>query len=161
MDDVSGGYASLEAIVATKPEVVKIDRHIVHELGKDSLKRSIVKFIVAFCKENSILSVAEGIERKEDLDILIELGVDAGQGITSPSQAPWPTCARVSRQFLSPMNFPMMICKFPEGRYNTTNLFSVTMTIKVQMYLSPKSFWISGTKHLHIHLPFLAGTLLI
>src|SRR3989344_6705108 len=28
VDDVGGGYASLEAIVATKPEVVKIDRHI-------------------------------------------------------------------------------------------------------------------------------------
>jgi EAL domain-containing protein (putative c-di-GMP-specific phosphodiesterase class I) len=80
VDDVGGGYASLEAIVVTKPEVVKIDRHIVNELGKDSFKRSIVKFIIAFCKENGILSVAEGIERKEDLDALIELGVDAGQG---------------------------------------------------------------------------------
>ena len=89
VDDVGGGYASLEAIVATKPEVVKIDRHIVHELGKDPFKRSIVKFIVAFCKENGILSVAEGIERKEDLQILIELGVDAGQGyyLSKPSSA--------------------------------------------------------------------------
>lgn len=80
VDDVGGGYASLEAIVATKPEVVKVDRHIVHEVEKDPFKRSIVKFIVAFCKENGILSVAEGIERKEDLNVLIELGVDAGQG---------------------------------------------------------------------------------
>ncbi len=89
VDDVGGGYASLEAIVAIKPEVVKIDRHIVHELGKDSFKRSIVKLIVAFCKENGILSVAEGIERKEDLDILIGLGVDAGQGyyLAKPSSA--------------------------------------------------------------------------
>ncbi len=89
VDDVGGGYASLEAIVATKPEVVKIDRHIVHELEKDAFKRSIVKFVVAFCKENGILSVAEGIERKEDLQILIELGVDAGQGyyLSRPSSA--------------------------------------------------------------------------
>ena len=89
VDDVGGGYASLEAIVATKPEVVKIDRHIVNELGKDSFKRSIVKFVVAFCKENGILCVAEGIETKEDMDILIELGVDAGQGyyLSKPSSA--------------------------------------------------------------------------
>lgn len=89
VDDVGGGYASLEAIVATRPEVVKIDRHIVHELEKDAFKRSIVKFIVAFCKETGILSVAEGIERKEDLQILIELGVDAGQGyyLSKPSSA--------------------------------------------------------------------------
>lgn len=80
VDDVGGGYASLEAIVATKPEVVKIDRHIVNELDADPFKRSIIKFIVAFCRENGILSVAEGVERKEDLKILVELGVDAGQG---------------------------------------------------------------------------------
>ncbi|MBI5149536.1 MAG: EAL domain-containing protein [Candidatus Omnitrophica bacterium] len=80
VDDVGGGYASLEAIVATRPEVVKIDRHIVNDLENDPFKRSIVKFVVAFCKENRILSVAEGVERKEDLKVLIDLGVDAGQG---------------------------------------------------------------------------------
>ena len=77
---MGGGYASLEAIVETKPEVVKIDRHIVVDLKTDSFKRSIVKFIVAFCKENKILSIAEGIESKEDLNTVIDLGVDAGQG---------------------------------------------------------------------------------
>jgi len=89
VDDVGGGYASLEAIVATRPEVVKIDRHIVHEMEKDPFNRSIVKFIVAFCKESGVLSVAEGIEHKEDLDILIELGVDAGQGyyLSKPSSS--------------------------------------------------------------------------
>ena len=102
VDDVGGGYASLEAIVATKPEVVKIDRHIVNELGKDSFKRSIVKFIVAFCKENGILSVAEGIERKEDLDILIELGVDAGQGYYLAK----PTSAANLRKGLKAVSFP-------------------------------------------------------
>ena len=80
VDDVGGGYASLEAIVETRPEVVKIDRHIISELKHDSFKRSIVKFVVAFCKENRIISVAEGIETKQDLDTVIDLGVDAGQG---------------------------------------------------------------------------------
>jgi len=80
IDDVGGGYASLEAIVETRPEVVKIDQHIVNELKSDSLRRSIVKFIVAFCKEHSILSIAEGIETKEDFLAVRDLGVDAGQG---------------------------------------------------------------------------------
>ena len=80
VDDVGGGYASLETIVETKPEVVKIDRHIINGLTTDPFKISIVKFFVAFCKENNILSIAEGIETKEDLEKVIELGVDAGQG---------------------------------------------------------------------------------
>ena len=80
VDDVGGGYASLESIVETKPEVVKIDRHIVDHLDSDMFKQSIVKFIVAFCRENNILSIAEGIERREDYEVLKKLGVDAGQG---------------------------------------------------------------------------------
>lgn len=80
VDDVGGGYASLEAIVETRPEVVKIDRHIVSDLKSDDFKKSIIKFIVAFCKENHIMSIAEGIETKEDLRAVMDLGVDAGQG---------------------------------------------------------------------------------
>ncbi len=80
IDDVGGGYASLESIVATKPEIVKIDRHIIHGLHTDNVKRSIVKFIVAFCKENQIISIAEGVEVKEELEAVMELGIDAVQG---------------------------------------------------------------------------------
>lgn len=80
VDDVGGGYASLESIVATKPEIVKIDQHIVRNLQQDSVKRSIIKFIVAFCQENEITSIAEGVETQEEFDAVRELGVDAVQG---------------------------------------------------------------------------------
>ncbi len=80
VDDMGGGYASLESIVQTRPEFVKIDRHIISELNKDYFKESIIKFIVAFCKDNHICSIAEGIETKEELEYLKGLGVDGGQG---------------------------------------------------------------------------------
>ncbi len=80
VDDVGGGFASLESIVETRPEVVKIDRHIVCDVHRDSFKRSIIKFIVAFCKDNNIVSIAEGIETKDEWQALRDLGVTAGQG---------------------------------------------------------------------------------
>ena len=80
VDDVGGGYASLESIVATKPEIVKIDVHIVRNVQLDSVKQSIIRFIVAFCRENQIVSVAEGVETKEEMDLISSLGVDAVQG---------------------------------------------------------------------------------
>ncbi|HLF18001.1 MAG TPA: EAL domain-containing protein [Candidatus Omnitrophota bacterium] len=89
VDDVGGGYASLESIVQTRPEIVKIDRHIVNNLHADSFKKSIVKFITSFCKENNILCIAEGIETKQDLLTLIDLGVDAGQGYYLSQPAPY------------------------------------------------------------------------
>lgn len=89
VDDVGGGYASLESIVETKPEVIKIDRHIIQDIDKDPFKRGIVKFIVAFCQENNVISIAEGIETKEALKTLKQLGVQAGQGfyLYKPSPA--------------------------------------------------------------------------
>ncbi len=80
VDDVGGGYAGLESIVETRPEVVKLDRHIINGVSTDQFKNSIVKLIVAFCRENGIICVAAGIETKEDMKALIELGVRAGQG---------------------------------------------------------------------------------
>ena len=88
VDDVGGGYASLESIVETRPEAVKIDRHIVSRLEKDSFRRSIVKFIVSFCKEHRIFSIAEGIETMKDFEIVRNLGVDAGQGYYFQKPAP-------------------------------------------------------------------------
>ncbi len=80
VDDVGGGYASLESIVEIKPEVVKIDHHIINQLDRDPFKKSIVKFLASFCKENNILTVAEGIETQSILKAVIDLNVDAGQG---------------------------------------------------------------------------------
>lgn len=80
IDDVGGGYASLESIVAAKPEIVKIDAHIVRNLHLDAVKRSIIKFIVGFCRENNIISIAEGVETKEEMNAVIALEIDAVQG---------------------------------------------------------------------------------
>lgn len=90
IDDVGGGYASLESIVETRPTIVKIDNHLVNGLNEHSIKRSLVKYLVSFCKENNIMSIAEGIERREDLDALASLGVDAGQGYLLCKPTPQP-----------------------------------------------------------------------
>ena len=80
VDDVGAGYSSLDVIMQTKPEVVKIDRHIILGLAQDHFKRSLVRLIVEFCQENGIICIAEGIETKQDMDMVMELGVALGQG---------------------------------------------------------------------------------
>jgi EAL domain-containing protein (putative c-di-GMP-specific phosphodiesterase class I) len=59
---------------------VKIDIHIVRNAHLDPIKQSIIRFIVAFCQENQMISVAEGVETKEEMDVVSKLGVDAVQG---------------------------------------------------------------------------------
>ncbi len=80
VDDLGAGYSSLESIIEIRPEAIKLDKHIVNGVSSDPYKSSIIKLFVAFCRENGIICIAEGIENKKDFDALIELGVDAGQG---------------------------------------------------------------------------------
>ncbi len=80
VDDIGSGYASLESIIATRPDVVKIDRHIVHGLTTDPYKRSIVKFIVSFCFDHHTIWVAEGVETASGFGIRKDLGVKVFQG---------------------------------------------------------------------------------
>lgn len=107
IDDIGGGYASLESIVTTKPSVVKIDNHIVYNIKNDPFKLSIIKFIVSFCKENHVICVAEGIETKEDLDTLMGLGVDAGQGYLLCRPTPDLDFIRIYEDLHERLNIPV------------------------------------------------------
>jgi len=80
VDDVGSGYASLDTVIEIRPDIVKIDRHLVHNLHKDELRYNIVHSVITFCKKSKIMTVAEGIEYEEELDAISELGVDAIQG---------------------------------------------------------------------------------
>lgn len=97
IDDIGGGYASLESIVEILPRFVKIDMSIIRDLDTNPLKRSMVRFIAGLCKENNITCVAEGIERKEELDVLLELGIDAGQGYLLGMPSPEINVKEISR----------------------------------------------------------------
>ena len=100
IDDIGGGYASLESIVETFCQFVKIDIGIVQGLDTNPLKRSVVRFISSFCKENNIIAIAEGIERKEELDALLDLGIDAGQGYFLGMPAPEIDPKQINRKIL-------------------------------------------------------------
>ncbi len=80
VDDVGSGFASLDTVVEIRPDIVKIDRQLVRELHKDELKYNIMQAIISFCKKSKVMTVAEGIEEEEELEAVIELGIDAVQG---------------------------------------------------------------------------------
>jgi len=80
IDDVGNGYASLDTIAETAPDYVKIDMFLVRDIQDSPLKQSIVESIVRFCHKNGITTVAEGIEKQPELDMVRRLGVSAVQG---------------------------------------------------------------------------------
>ena len=60
--------------------MIKLDMKLIHNVNEDSLKYALVKGMVEFSKASNIYLIAEGIETYEELDTLVNIGVQYGQG---------------------------------------------------------------------------------
>lgn len=79
MDDFPIGSSSLENLLKTHIDSVKIDRDMIKYLESDKGK-SIYKSVVKFLKELGSEITAEGVETLEELNFIEEVGVDFVQG---------------------------------------------------------------------------------
>ncbi|MCW2608648.1 MAG: Diguanylate phosphodiesterase [Frankiales bacterium] len=80
VDDTGAGYASLRHVLLLQPEVVKLDTALVRDLQSDPRKRALVVALTSFAHEVGSTVLAEGIETQGQVDALLEIGVDLGQG---------------------------------------------------------------------------------
>lgn len=80
IDDLGSGYSGLNRLQNIKPNYVKIDYELIHEIHKDKSKKSLVRMIAKHCSDMDYKLIAEGIETEEELKCLINLGVEFGQG---------------------------------------------------------------------------------
>lgn len=80
IDDAGSGYASLQSIAELRPAFLKIANTLVSGLDQDPIKRDVVEMLVGLARRTDAKTVAEGIEREEELVELKRLGVDLGQG---------------------------------------------------------------------------------
>jgi EAL domain-containing protein (putative c-di-GMP-specific phosphodiesterase class I) len=80
IDDVGAGFSSLRHIVLTRPDTLKIDRTLVDGVSHDEILTTLVHSLVDFGHGMGAKVVAEGIETGADAAVLLQLGVDYGQG---------------------------------------------------------------------------------
>jgi diguanylate cyclase (GGDEF)-like protein len=80
IDDFGTGYSCLANLKDIPASKLKLDRAFVQFLPHDRRAMSVVKAIVQLGKDLGMTVVAEGVEKKEQLDALRELGVDGIQG---------------------------------------------------------------------------------
>jgi GGDEF domain-containing protein len=59
---------------------MKLDIELISKIDLDPLKQNLMRFFVHFARLGGMMLVAEGIEREEELRVLMELGVSHGQG---------------------------------------------------------------------------------
>jgi EAL domain-containing protein (putative c-di-GMP-specific phosphodiesterase class I) len=80
VDDVGAGYSGLESIAKLKPAFLKIDTVLVREVHHSLVNREMVKAIVAMGSAIGSTVVAEGIQSEEEVQALVAMGVEYGQG---------------------------------------------------------------------------------
>ena len=80
IDDLGAGYAGLNSFAYLEPDIVKIDMALVRDVDKEPTKQKLIGSMAKLCADLGIMVVAEGIERREERDVLIDLGCDLLQG---------------------------------------------------------------------------------
>ncbi|HLU23831.1 EAL domain-containing protein [Lederbergia graminis] len=80
IDDVGSGYNSLKTLIYLKPEFIKLDRSLIHQIDQNKEQQHLVRLIIDYAKKSSTKIIAEGIERLEDLAFIQQQGIDYGQG---------------------------------------------------------------------------------
>ncbi|RYX82892.1 EAL domain-containing protein [bacterium] len=80
LDDFGTGYSSLSYLHSFPIDVLKIDRSFIHRIGKDGDGTAIISAIINMASSLNIEVVAEGVETKEQQDLLLRLGCQYGQG---------------------------------------------------------------------------------
>jgi len=80
IDDFGAGFAGLNLLSQFSPDIIKLDMGICQGIADDRVKRAIAEGIISTAISLDITVIAEGIERKEDLQALAEMGVSLFQG---------------------------------------------------------------------------------
>jgi EAL domain-containing protein (putative c-di-GMP-specific phosphodiesterase class I) len=88
VDDAGAGYAGLRHLLALQPAMIKVDRELIRDIDRDEAKRALVGMLGTFASRVDAWILAEGVERAEELDALVSLGVPLVQGYFLARPAP-------------------------------------------------------------------------
>ena len=80
LDDFGTGYSNFHYINEISPNIIKIDRGFTLKALKDGYDRNLLRHMIDMIHDVNLQICIEGVEKKEDLDSMCELGPDYIQG---------------------------------------------------------------------------------
>ncbi|QUH25356.1 EAL domain-containing protein [Serpentinicella alkaliphila] len=95
IDDAGNGHSGLRVMTETRPNYIKLDMELIRNIDKDIIKKELLKSFVKFAEIADIKLIAEGIETKEELRVLISIGIHYGQGFLL--QRPQPSITPIDK----------------------------------------------------------------
>ena len=80
IDDYGSGFANAQQLSRVPATELKIDRALVHNAATRPQQHTILENTVAMARQLQLVTVAEGVEHREDFDLLRQLKVELIQG---------------------------------------------------------------------------------
>lgn len=80
IDDFGTGYASMDYLKRMPFSELKIDRTFVNGAHSNGTARAILESSIYLAKQLGMTTVAEGVENKQDCELVVALGCDMVQG---------------------------------------------------------------------------------
>jgi EAL domain-containing protein (putative c-di-GMP-specific phosphodiesterase class I) len=98
IDDFGTGYSSLSYLQQLPIDCMKIDRSFVKNIASDEDAVLLTKSLISIAHSLRMKVVVEGIETTEQLQVLLSLGCDIGQGYLLGRPAPVPASAEMAME---------------------------------------------------------------
>jgi hypothetical protein len=90
LDDAGAGYAGLQQLIRVAPDILKIDRSLVHGAHSDEFRYALLEALVSFAATTGAAVCGEGVEDLADLRALADLDATYAQGYALARPAgPW------------------------------------------------------------------------
>lgn len=80
MDDFGSGYSSLNILLETPFDVIKLDKRFMENMMVSAKGKLILEQVVSMANKLELGLLAEGVETKEQVDLLQNIGCDQVQG---------------------------------------------------------------------------------
>lgn len=80
LDDFGSEYSNISTLASLPLKALKLDKSVISDLYSNSTTKLLVKNMINVCNEIGIDSIAEGVEEKEQLEILRSFGCTYAQG---------------------------------------------------------------------------------
>ena len=80
LDDAGAGYAGLQQVIRIAPDILKVDRSLVHGAHSDPSRYALLEALVSFAATTGAAVCGEGVEDLDDLRALADLDATYAQG---------------------------------------------------------------------------------
>jgi diguanylate cyclase (GGDEF)-like protein len=80
LDDAGAGYAGLQQVIRVAPDILKIDRSLVHGAHSDPSRYALLEALITFAGSTGAAVCGEGVEDLADLGALADLDATYAQG---------------------------------------------------------------------------------